>query len=129
MLLDSKAVGRIVLSGEEPFIVPVNFVVVDDHLVFRCDPSSHAARSVGSAVAFEVDTVDLEHEAGWSIVVRGTLQDLTGRMGDDSKLQRLQPWAPGDKSRWLAVHLGEVTGRWVAGPLRPPSSDDDRGYL
>ena len=128
-LLASATVGRIVLSGDDPFIVPVNFVVVDDLVVFRSEPTSHAARSVGTAVAFEVDTVDINHQAGWSVIARGMLQDVTRRLSDDQRLQELEPWAPGDKSRWLALDLGDVTGRWVEGPLRPRSDHDDRGYL
>ena len=128
-LLDTRTVGRIVLSGDDPFIVPVNFVVVDELVVFRSEPSSHAARSVGTAVAFEVDAVDSSHEAGWSIVARGTLRDVTYRLKDDTRLQGLQPWAPGDKSRWLALDLGDVTGRSVEGSPRPRSDHDDRGYL
>jgi nitroimidazol reductase NimA-like FMN-containing flavoprotein (pyridoxamine 5'-phosphate oxidase superfamily) len=129
MLLGTRQVGRIALSGEEPFVVPVNFIVVDDLVVFRSDPSSHAARSVGTAVVFEVDAVDIGHEAGWSVLVRGLLQDITGRLQDEPDAQRLHTWAPGDKSRWLAIHLGNVTGRWVEGPTRPRSRHDDRGYL
>jgi nitroimidazol reductase NimA-like FMN-containing flavoprotein (pyridoxamine 5'-phosphate oxidase superfamily) len=129
MLLNMKSVGRLVLSGDEPFVIPVNFVVVDDLVVFRCDPSSHAAHSVGTAAAFEVDSVDVGHEAGWSVIARGILQDVTGRLGAEEKLQQLQPWAPGDKSQWLALHLGELSGRWVEGALRPAAEQNDRGYL
>jgi hypothetical protein len=128
-LLSTKTVGRVVLSGDEPFIVPVNFIMVDDLVVFRSDPSSHAAHGVGTAVAFEVDSIDIGHDAGWSVVVRGMLQDLTGRFEHEPNGPRLQPWAPGDKCRWLAIHPGEVSGRRVQGPLRPQSHHDDRGYL
>jgi hypothetical protein len=128
MLLGTRTVGRVVLSGDEPFIVPVNFIVVDDLVAFRSDPSSHAAHSVGTPVAFEVDSVDIEHDAGWSVVVRGVLQDLTDRFDVETDGRRLHPWAPGDKSRWLALHLGDVSGRRVEGPLQP-LSHDDRGYL
>lgn len=129
MLLSTNTVGRLALSGDEPFVVPVNFVVVDDHIVFRTEPSSHAAQSVGTAVAFEVDAVDIGHEAGWSVIVRGLLQDLTGRIEEDPKAQQLHTWAPGEKSRWLGIHVGEMSGRWVEGPLQTWSHNDDRGYL
>ena len=128
-LLDAKEIGRIVLPGADPFVAPVNYIVVDDLIVFRSDPASHAATRIGEMVLFEADTVDEAHEAGWSVVVRGPLADVTEPAATDPRMHRLHPWAPGDKSRWLAVRIDDVSGRWVEGPVRPTTHLDELGYL
>src|SRR3954452_4866477 len=80
-LLGSQQVGRVVLPGTEPFVVPVNYVLVDELVVIRTDADSHAASATGRSIAFEVDTVDAASEEGWSVVVSGRLEDVTEQVG------------------------------------------------
>jgi nitroimidazol reductase NimA-like FMN-containing flavoprotein (pyridoxamine 5'-phosphate oxidase superfamily) len=129
VLLGSQQIGRLVLPGTEPFVVPVNFVVVDDMVVFRTGADSHAAAAAGTSVAFEVDAVDVASESGWSVVASGPLEDVTDQVAPDSRLsQVLEPWAPGPKDRWLAVHVSNISGRWVHG-VDARTGLDERGYL
>jgi Pyridoxamine 5'-phosphate oxidase len=128
-LLGAKDVGRIVLPAPDPFVFPVNYIVVDDLVVFRTDPASHAVTRIGETILFEVDTVDSGHEAGWSVVVRGVLHDVTERAAGDARMHRLHPWAPGEKRRWLAIRIDDITGRSVEGSIRPSTHLDERGYL
>jgi nitroimidazol reductase NimA-like FMN-containing flavoprotein (pyridoxamine 5'-phosphate oxidase superfamily) len=59
--------------GVLPVIIPVNYLIDEDTIVFRTDAGSKVAAAVrGAPVAFEVDGVDHDHQAGWSVVVRGT---------------------------------------------------------
>jgi hypothetical protein len=61
-----------------------------------------------------------EHDlgrTGWSVVVRGTLADIT----DPAHLARLRalplyPWAPGEKTRYLRVRPASVSGRRIRIP-------------
>jgi hypothetical protein len=119
----------VVLPGLEPFVVPVNFVLVDELVVFRTDAGSHAASCAGRSVAFEVDAVDVATEAGWSVVVSGPLEDMTEWVAADRRFRELvEPWAPGPKDRWLAVQIADISGRWVHGADPRSSHVDERGY-
>ena len=128
-LVSSRRVGRLVLGGAEPVVVPVNFVVRDDALVLRTAHDARVVHGVGTTVVFEVDDVDETHHTGWSVVVRGELADATGTLSIDEELtERLEPWAPGQKDRWLLVRVAEISGKWVRGrDDRPPF--DERAYL
>jgi hypothetical protein len=69
------------------------------------------------SVAFEVDAIDEATRTGWSVVVRGTLADIT----DPADLERLRalplyPWAPGEKARYVRVRPLSVTGRRIKIP-------------
>jgi nitroimidazol reductase NimA-like FMN-containing flavoprotein (pyridoxamine 5'-phosphate oxidase superfamily) len=128
-LVGSRRVGRLVLGGDEPVVVPVNFTVHEEGLVLRTAHDARAVQRVGTTVVFEVDDVDETHHTGWSVVIRGHLDDATVAVAIDEDLnERLEPWAPGDKDRWLLVRIAEVSGRWVRGrDDRPPL--DGRAYL
>jgi nitroimidazol reductase NimA-like FMN-containing flavoprotein (pyridoxamine 5'-phosphate oxidase superfamily) len=129
VLLTSQQVGRLVRPGDMPFVAPVNYVVIDDSVVYRSDEGSSAARVHGEAVVFEVDAIDGQKHGGWSVVVRGTAEDITDAAYTDSDLRdRLDTWAPGPKDRWLRIAVREMTGRWLRG-AEQPSPLDPRGYL
>jgi nitroimidazol reductase NimA-like FMN-containing flavoprotein (pyridoxamine 5'-phosphate oxidase superfamily) len=129
-LLGSQQVGRVVLPGPEPFVAPVNFVLDDDLVVFRTDAGSHAASAAGTSIAFEVDAIEAASEAGWSVVVSGRLEDVTEQVAVDNRLsEALDSWAAGPKDRWLAVHIADVSGRWVHGADGGSTHLDERGYL
>ena len=72
-LLASGQVGRIgVCSPQGPHVIPVNYVVLDGAVVFRTSPYSVVGTYARDAqVAFEVDHVDVENRAGWSVLARG----------------------------------------------------------
>jgi uncharacterized protein len=128
-MLTTQAVGRLVLTRFGPFVAPVNYAVVQEALVFRVDEGSPAASGAGATAVFEVDVIDELHHAGWSVVVRGRIDDITEEALTDPELwERVQPWAPGPKNRCLRLHIEQVTGRWLRGAEQPPSSDQ-RAYL
>jgi nitroimidazol reductase NimA-like FMN-containing flavoprotein (pyridoxamine 5'-phosphate oxidase superfamily) len=129
LLLASKHVGRLVVAGNAPSIVPLNYVVVDEVLYFRTDAGSSAARGHGSVAVFEVDALDEAGHTGWSVVARGLVEDVTDWAATSEELDgRLQPWAPGRKDRWMRLTVEEITGRWVRGD-QEPWAPDERGYL
>ncbi len=129
-LLGSQQIGRVVLPGAEPFVVPVNYTLVDELVVFRTDVDSHAASAAGTSIAFEADAIEAASEAGWSVVVSGRLEDVSEQVAGDGRFgQVLEPWAPGPKDRWLAVHIASISGRWVHGDDGRSTHLDERGYL
>lgn len=116
-LLAAQEVGRVAVStADGPRIIPVNYSVLDDSIVFRTTPYSVLGMHAwNSPMAFEVDQIDPEHQTGWSVVAtgRGTVVE------DDAELRRIQagphptPWAGGQ--RWLFVRLrwDDLTGRRI----------------
>ncbi len=76
-LLGWEALGRLAISVPDhgPEIVPVNFVLDGDSVVFRCAPA-RAAKLTGRRASFEIDRVDPHHRLGWSVVVSGTAVQL-----------------------------------------------------
>jgi nitroimidazol reductase NimA-like FMN-containing flavoprotein (pyridoxamine 5'-phosphate oxidase superfamily) len=118
-LLAERRLGRLAIPDfGGPVIFPVNYVVDQDLVVFRTDPGTKLdAATERESVAFEVDAVDEATRTGWSVVVRGTLADIT----DPAHLGRLRalplyPWAPGEKSRYVRVRPVSVTGRRIRIP-------------
>ena len=118
-LLAERHLGRLAISDfGGPVIFPVNYVVDRDLVIFRTDPGSKLdAATERESVAFEVDATDEATRTGWSVVVRGSLAELT----DPADLARLRalplyPRAPGEKTRYVRVRPSSVTGRRIRIP-------------
>ena len=74
-LLAAEEVGRIaVVLGRQPLIMPVNYVLDGETIVLRTDPGTKLATGSLERVAFEVDHIDRERQAGWSVLVQGVGQ-------------------------------------------------------
>ncbi|HZB72241.1 MAG TPA: pyridoxamine 5'-phosphate oxidase family protein [Acidimicrobiales bacterium] len=114
-LLASHAVGRLgVATRTGPEIYPVNYVLDDEAIVFRTDPGGKLASLAGNpAVCFEIDHVDAEARTGWSVLVKGTAQQLDPRQRDQAAALGLEYWAIGTKAHWVRIHPIEVTGRRI----------------
>ncbi|MFE9451595.1 helix-turn-helix domain-containing protein [Streptomyces sp. NPDC006739] len=115
-LLGSHGVGRLaVATSTGPVIVPVNYSVVDEAIVFRTATGATPARADGRPVAFEVDRIDDAFSQGWSVLVRGVARAVT----DPEQRRRYAeeahsgPWAGGDRELWLRIESGIVTGRRI----------------
>ena len=118
-LLRAGTVGRVAVSTPRgPHIVPVNYVVSGDAVIFRTSPYSvlgtHARSSL---LAFEVDHLDPDQERSWSVVVRGRCEfiedprDLEGGAGS----HRPHSWAAGSRNLFLRLPWSEMSGRALGG--------------
>jgi nitroimidazol reductase NimA-like FMN-containing flavoprotein (pyridoxamine 5'-phosphate oxidase superfamily) len=115
-LLVSVNVGRLgYATPDEQRIVPLNYVVVDEHLVFRTSSDNDIARFVpGRQVAFEVDDMDGFLQSGWSVLACGTAEELPRaslRAMDVGETP--EPWAEGVRPLYLRIPLTRLTGRRV----------------
>jgi len=115
-LLAKHGVGRLAVSTDEgPVVLPVNYGVVDDAIVFRTEPGSTPARASGHQVAFEVDRIDDAFSQGWSVLVRGRAQTVS----DPDAARRLterafsEPWAGGHRDTWVRIDPLGITGRRI----------------
>src|SRR5437899_746207 len=93
-LLASSSVGRVAVGipGEAPLVVPVNYVVDGDVVVFRSDPGTKVNALREGPVSFELDQVDPTHRSGWSVLVQGVAYEAT-----EAEIREvdLESWVPG----------------------------------
>ena len=80
-LLRSGVAGRVAVSTPTgPHIVPVNYTVVENSIVFRTAPYSLLGTyGRESTLAFEIDGFDEVNERGWSVQARGRVEAVTDR--------------------------------------------------
>ena len=99
-----------------PVIMPLNYLVDANTVVVRTDPSSRLGGALRDAlVTFEIDGIDQPQRTGWSVVVSGRAQEVVDP-GDLRELNQtpLLPWAPGDRSQYVRITPGSLTGRRIS---------------
>jgi nitroimidazol reductase NimA-like FMN-containing flavoprotein (pyridoxamine 5'-phosphate oxidase superfamily) len=129
-LLVRQQTGRVaVATPDGPHIVPLNYSVVDESVVFRTTPFSVLATYGRNAkLAFEVDHFREEQQLGWSVLVRGRADVVT----DPAELAHIRriwapyPWADGARNLHFRIPFQELTGRSV-GSVPILDLDPDRG--
>ena len=112
-LLATQAVGRIayVWNGD-PHIVPVNFVVTDDRIVFRSDPGDKVEHLPLHRVCFEADEVG--PTVAWSVVVHGVARDVTTALNEEyerMRHQKVATFAVLADPHWIAIDIETIEGR------------------
>lgn len=115
-LLGAARLGRIAFNADpSPTILPVNYALHDDAVVFRTvEGSKLAAAQAGVAASFEVDGVYPDHDSGWSVLVRGHLEEVDdpdGGLGEVA--DALRPVVGGDRPHLVRLSIGEITGRQI----------------
>lgn len=123
--LGSQKYGRLATSvGGVVDLVPVNFVVDNQSIVFRTAAGSKlAGLAVNGAVVFEAD--EIGENDGWSVVVHGTARILE-RDDEIAAAEQLdlRPFVPTVKRTFVRVTPERVTGRaFRFGP--EPEFDDE----
>ena len=118
-LLGQETVGRLVYVDDlGPAAVPVDYALAGHGIVFRSEDGSKIRASREHDVAFEVDHIDRASRSGWSVLVRGTseevefehLHELLGRIDGYVPL----PWKKGIHKIWVVITPKTVTGRRLA---------------
>lgn len=117
-LLSDHGIGRVAMTtGIGPAIVPVNYDIVNDSVVFRTAPESMPAEAAGQEVAFEVDRIDDALSEGWSVLVLGFASPVTdpAEILTFQEQARSSPWAGGDRPLWMRIETTRITGRRITG--------------
>jgi hypothetical protein len=132
-MLGANVVGRVaVCLPEGPQIIPVNYAVSEESIVFRTAPytvlGQHAWKS---RLAFEIDHLDYERQVGWSVVATGR-----GEMVDDEhELQGIRafwdprPWAGGVRLLYVRLRWERLTGRRLGSGWTAPNETPVRRTL
>jgi nitroimidazol reductase NimA-like FMN-containing flavoprotein (pyridoxamine 5'-phosphate oxidase superfamily) len=113
--LRSVSLGRIAItSGALPTILPINFRVDGDRILFRTGVGTKLdAATRGTVVAFEADAVDPMYHSGWSVVVTGIAREVADP--SDQAVYTTPRWAPGKEERLVEVTIDEISGRQLEG--------------
>jgi hypothetical protein len=121
-LLDSAQLGRLAITyGALPTILPINFRLVDERIVFRTGVGTKLdAATTNAIVAFEVDDLDPLSHTGWSVVVTGLAHEVTDP-ADRDRLDgaRLPYWAPSVGDRIVAISTEMISGRRILPSVHP----------
>ena len=116
-LLTAGIVGRVGFCVDDaPRIVPVNYAVVDDSVVFRTAPYTQlGAQAWHKTLAFQVDHFDYERHKGWSVLATGP-----GEMVEDERelatirtFRDPRPWAGGSRLLYIRLRWEQLTGRRI----------------
>jgi hypothetical protein len=123
-LVSTRRVGRlaVMLRAGSPHVVPVNYLLHDETIVFRSGPGAKLTALRERPVSFQVDAFDELQRTGWSVLIQGIAHDSeTPPPG-----LAIDPWVPGERDHWVRITPGAVGGRRITVPAR---SSDGRGYL
>ena len=122
-LLRAGVVGRVAVNSPTgPHILPVNYSVVDDAIVFRTSPYGVlGTHGPDTMLAFEVDQFDYENQRGWSVLARGRCEvvDSGAELDHIQDVWAPRPWAGGARPLFLRVPWQELSGRQLGDSWDP----------
>ena len=132
-LLKSQQIGRLGVNAEHyPLIFPVNYGIDRGVIVIRTDEGTKLAAADHANVTFEVDAIDGRTRSGWSVLVRGLAEAVTAEFGasliKSTHAAGVEPWAPGERGRWLRLIPHAISGRRIV-PGELPPAFESAGYL
>ncbi len=122
----SSNIGRIAINGaRSPYVIPVNFTVLDGAIVVRLGTGWAAFHLDGATVTFEVDQAAVSQHSGWSVVIEGVARAVTydevGRLGKNLPT----PFVTEPGVRVFEIAPSKVTGRSVEPDQRGEHSTRD----
>ncbi|HEY2079501.1 MAG TPA: pyridoxamine 5'-phosphate oxidase family protein [Streptosporangiaceae bacterium] len=115
-LLEPGGIGRVgIASAEGVIILPVNYAVKGQAIIYRTAPDTLLALHVNTQVSFEVDQCDETLHEGWSVLVQGHAHEVTDehqvkQIGD---VTHLKPWAPGARDVYVRLAPTQISGRRI----------------
>ena len=113
----------VALPGGPPLVLPVNFALDGDVVVFRSDPGSKLDALREHPASFQVDFVDPFHRTGWSVLIQGFAYETSPADVE------VDPWDGGPKAHWVRIFPGGITGRRLTLPdveLDPAATGEHR---
>ena len=115
-LLGQTSLGRIAItSGALPVILPVNFLLVDEHIFVRTGRGTKLDAATRQAVvAFETDAIDPFDHTGWSVMATGIARDAHAAELAITLPHLPARWAPARvEERLVAISVDVISGRRI----------------
>lgn len=120
-LLAGQRVGRLgFVVGDQPLILPINYTVAADIVVFRTGVGTKLESVVNAKVAFEVDEIDFSEATGRSVVVQGRAEEITEDIDVFAEALReaaAPTWVPAPADHYVRIVPQVISGRRL-----PPAS-------
>jgi nitroimidazol reductase NimA-like FMN-containing flavoprotein (pyridoxamine 5'-phosphate oxidase superfamily) len=120
-LLALTRLGRLAVTPPDwhmpPVIRPVTYVFDRGatSVVFRsARGSKFTALLLSGVAAFEIDGIEADNKAGWSVIVQGPIEEAR----DAAEIRRLERlglhlWSPGETPHWIRIRAQVVSGRRI----------------
>jgi len=132
-LLSSHSAGRIALNTPGGLrILPVNYAMFGDAVVFRTLPYGEIANNAHAAeIAFQIDMLDHDLKRGWSVLAVGVAR----RVDDPGDVKMIrdewdpEPWAAGLRNLYFKLDWTQLSGRQVGMEERPSLIQQQRSAL
>jgi nitroimidazol reductase NimA-like FMN-containing flavoprotein (pyridoxamine 5'-phosphate oxidase superfamily) len=124
-LISAGGVGRIGYSGRYgPTVLPVNFVLSEQAVVFRTGQDSPLGEDLRTGiadadyvVAFEVDEISPATREGWSILIQGSAHHVDSEHERERVMRSgLEAWPGGEKDLFIRIVPTRITGRRIRRP-------------
>jgi nitroimidazol reductase NimA-like FMN-containing flavoprotein (pyridoxamine 5'-phosphate oxidase superfamily) len=120
-LISGGGIGRIAYTSRfGPAVLPVNYALQDGAVVFRTAAHSPLDEDLQTGitdadykVAFEIDSIDLASQRGWSVLIQGPAHHVAGVEEEAVRQAGVQSWAPGDRELFVRIVPSRITGRRV----------------
>lgn len=116
-LLRSATLGRLGFAARSlPVVLPVNYIVDSDRLLFATEASSILAAAINADVAcLEIDDHDVMDHTGWSVLVTGHLRELTAAEAQETARRNPLPlWRAMPAPQVIELSIDMVSGRRLA---------------
>lgn len=122
ILISPGGIGRIAYSGRFGLtVLPVNYQVFEDTIVFRTALDSPMGEDLRSGianaeykVAFEIDELDNSERTGWSVLIQGAAHHVDSDTEHGSvRASGVEPWAGGTKEHYIRIVPSRITGRRI----------------
>jgi nitroimidazol reductase NimA-like FMN-containing flavoprotein (pyridoxamine 5'-phosphate oxidase superfamily) len=115
-LLGGCTFGRVgVTMGALPAVLPINYRLIGDRIVFRTSGGTKLDAAIrGAVVAFEVDDLEPLAHSGWSVMVTGIAQEVT-EPGDLQIVEAagVPRWAPAPAEHVVQISTEMISGRRI----------------
>lgn len=127
-LLHGGVVGRVAMATPVgPRIVPVNYAMHGEDIVFRTAPYSElGSYGWNTDLAFEIDHLDYDKHQGWSVVAvgRSAIVDDPLEIAQIRRTWDPRPWVTGQRNLYIRLSWRDITGRrlgndWATDSLQP----------
>ncbi len=123
--LATVPIGRIIFTRRAlPAVELIHFALDNGDIVIRATPGDALAADIRDAVvAFEADSLDVAHQAGWSVAIIGRSRVVTDP-GDIDRLRTigLRSWGAGEAAQFIRISPELLNGR----RLRAHGQGNDR---
>lgn len=130
-LIAAGGVGRIGYTGRfGPAILPVNFALYEQAIVFRTGLHSPLGEDLRTGiaaaeykVAFEVDEISPATREGWSILIQGSAHHVDSE-SELAEVRRsgVQAWPGGEKDLFIRIVPDRITGRRIRRAAPSPAA-------